>query len=207
MTLPKSLTTVTTFSKTIALFLFILFPFAGFYAGYKYREGTYVATAPIAQNNLIPTPTPTIDITNWKTYTNNKLGFLIKHPQDFIIKESEFYTQFYSKNYIYPKGEYGEIVKGGVITVTVFQTSDSLINIIEKYKNNEAFSQFQQTSLGGVKAWKFLFQPAQDYEFEPKIIAVKSGKEYDIMTSFARDDKEKVNKIFEQMLSTFKFTQ
>lgn len=39
MSLPKSLTTVTTFSKFLALFLFILLPFAGFYFGIRYQEG------------------------------------------------------------------------------------------------------------------------------------------------------------------------
>jgi len=133
--LPKSLTTATTFSKTIALFLFIHLPFAGFYLGYKYREGTSLST-PIIQTNLSsnPTPTLTINTVNWETYTNNKLGFSIKYPQDFTIKENEFSTQFYSKDFIYPKGEYGEIVRGGVITVTVFQTSNNLNSRVERFK-------------------------------------------------------------------------
>ncbi|MEK7573362.1 MAG: PsbP-related protein [Patescibacteria group bacterium] len=206
MTLPRSLTTVTTFSKILALFLFILLPFAGFYVGYKYRAGTYVPT-PINLYNPTSVPTPTIDMTNWKTYTNNKLGFSIKYPQDFRIENNKQTIQFYSKDFISPKGEYGEIIKGGVITVTVFQTSNNLSKQIEGYKNNKNFNQFQQTRLGGVEAWRFLFQLIPGYGFEPKIIAVNSGKEYDARASFAKDDKEKINKIFDQMLSTFKYTQ
>ena len=38
MSLPKSLTTVTTFSKLIALILFITFPFVGFYIGVEYQK-------------------------------------------------------------------------------------------------------------------------------------------------------------------------
>lgn len=47
-TLPKSLTTVTTFSKIIALILFILMPFIGFYIGIKYQKTLD------SMNNLTP---------------------------------------------------------------------------------------------------------------------------------------------------------
>jgi hypothetical protein len=36
--LPKSLTTVTTFSKSLALILFIALPFLGFYLGFNYAS-------------------------------------------------------------------------------------------------------------------------------------------------------------------------
>jgi hypothetical protein len=42
--LPKSLTTVTTFSKILAMALFIALPFLGFYLGMKYQEGLLVKT-------------------------------------------------------------------------------------------------------------------------------------------------------------------
>ena len=38
MKLPKSLTTVTPFSKTLALVMFIIFPLAGFYIGMQYQK-------------------------------------------------------------------------------------------------------------------------------------------------------------------------
>src|SRR5260221_1389123 len=38
--LPKSLTTVTTFSKTLALIMFILFPILGFFLGIQYQATT-----------------------------------------------------------------------------------------------------------------------------------------------------------------------
>lgn len=58
MALPKSLTTVTTFSKLLAMFLFILFPFVGFYAGMEYQEK--LTTQPIIHNNPTESPTPQI---------------------------------------------------------------------------------------------------------------------------------------------------
>lgn len=38
MTLPSSLTTVTRFSKTLAMILFMILPFAGFYIGSQYQK-------------------------------------------------------------------------------------------------------------------------------------------------------------------------
>lgn len=53
MALPKSLTTVTTFSKTLALVLFITLPILGFYFGMEYQKGITPELPPIT------TPTPT----------------------------------------------------------------------------------------------------------------------------------------------------
>ena len=55
MPLPKSFTTVTTFSKLLAMFLFILFPFVGFYAGMEYQEK--LTPLGIISNQISPTPT------------------------------------------------------------------------------------------------------------------------------------------------------
>ena len=39
MTKKNAFNTVTTFSKTLALIMFIVFPFAGFYLGMQYQKG------------------------------------------------------------------------------------------------------------------------------------------------------------------------
>lgn len=77
--LPKSLTTVTTFSKLLALLLFILFPIVGFYLGASFQHkvdhpgintdnentGPVIITA-------TPFPTPTTpDFRTWKQYQNS----------------------------------------------------------------------------------------------------------------------------------------
>jgi hypothetical protein len=53
--LPKSLTTVTTLSKTLAAVLFITFPFLGFYLGMQYEKGINSSTITPPDTN--PTPT------------------------------------------------------------------------------------------------------------------------------------------------------
>lgn len=64
MSLPKYLTTVTTFSKILAMILFILLPIVGFELGKSYQKNLTVA--PIVQqlglNDIIsPIPTDTVD--------------------------------------------------------------------------------------------------------------------------------------------------
>lgn len=54
MKLPKLLTTVTPFSKALAMFLFIIFPIIGFYLGMQY---SHRLNAP-----SLPTPTPSFNI-------------------------------------------------------------------------------------------------------------------------------------------------
>lgn len=53
----KYLFTVTTFSKLLAMVLFILLPFLGFYLGMQYQQKTTVATPPVAEVKITPIPT------------------------------------------------------------------------------------------------------------------------------------------------------
>ena len=67
MTLPKSLTTVTTLSKVLAGILFVALPFLGFYGGMRYQTSVTPAQLPPekacascqTQKNISPTPMPT----------------------------------------------------------------------------------------------------------------------------------------------------
>lgn len=65
MTLPKSVTTVTPLSKYLAMALFILFPFVGFYLGIQYQKLATPQYSPkpyisAPQITITPTPTRTI---------------------------------------------------------------------------------------------------------------------------------------------------
>lgn len=57
MNLPKSLTTVTPFSKYLAMFLFIILPFVGFYLGMRYQKSLTnnfsTQTTPIYPNQYV----------------------------------------------------------------------------------------------------------------------------------------------------------
>lgn len=70
MALPRSFTTVTPLSKFLAMTIFIVFPFVGFYLGYHYAVKSCIP--PIAKTKLIsPTPAQKITITKnpgWQTH-------------------------------------------------------------------------------------------------------------------------------------------
>ncbi|MEK7186617.1 MAG: hypothetical protein AAB675_04650 [Patescibacteria group bacterium] len=152
MALPKSLTTVTTFSKILALFLFILLPFAGFYAGYKYRAGTYVPT-PIVQNNPVPIPNPyptstnqTIDTSTWKTYENN--FFSILYPSSWIpdTKPSQKY------NLAFTNSDYKD--DGGAPTITNgFKVYLYIYRGYGRKLNDKGLIESTETTLLGTKAF------------------------------------------------------
>ena len=77
----KHFFTVTTFSKLVALSLFIILPFAGFYLGMKYQKRINVATPVALEVKKLVTPTPVrLDITTWKTYTSNNHNFSFQFP-------------------------------------------------------------------------------------------------------------------------------
>lgn len=81
--LPKSLTTITRFSKTVALILFIALPFIGFYLGIKYQKAI--------------TPTEISDPTaNWQTYSDSSLSF--KYPSQVSLGKLGGFNVFYIEN-------------------------------------------------------------------------------------------------------------
>ena len=86
MRLPRSLTTVTLFSKTLAGILFLALLLTAFLAGMKFQAMTDLIK--IQQSNPLkakPSPTP-VDTVNWKTYTNNTYLYSIQYPSDkFVI--------------------------------------------------------------------------------------------------------------------------
>ena len=56
MKLPQQLTTVTNFSKFIAMVFFILFPFVGFFVGMKYQQA--IDRTKTSESIPMATPTP-----------------------------------------------------------------------------------------------------------------------------------------------------
>src|SRR3989339_1754513 len=87
MTLPKSLTTVTSFSKILATVLFITLPFLGFYLGMEY-EKTVIPNLPEWVTSQSTQTLPSGTTTGWKTYTNKLYEYSVKYPKDSIVTEA-----------------------------------------------------------------------------------------------------------------------
>ena len=100
MKLPRYLTTVTSFSKYLALTLFVTLPFLGFYLGIQYQKmKTYISMRVPSQRieqqsntNKVPflkefsAISAHQDMTNWNTYSNNNLNISLKYPEDWEIE-------------------------------------------------------------------------------------------------------------------------
>lgn len=91
MPLPKSLTTITPFSKLLAMALFIAFPLVGFFLGTLYQEKVELLKKRMQEESLSiprsPTPSPIkISSRGWKVHEDEALQYSIEFPQEFEIK-------------------------------------------------------------------------------------------------------------------------
>lgn len=92
MKLPKELTTVTTFSKYLALSLFVLLPILAFFLGMRYSQFMYSATmpevvytSPPSANESSPAPaTPDLD---WVKFSSTKAMVEFYYPSLFSVEE------------------------------------------------------------------------------------------------------------------------
>ncbi|CAN5203631.1 hypothetical protein BH11PAT1_BH11PAT1_1700 [soil metagenome] len=97
MKLPKSLTTVTTFSKLLALWLYLFLPFAGFYLGMQYQEGIAqrqatilpsISPLPTSENIKEEELTGQLVSPNYKKYMDSTYGFSFEYPSTMRARKS-----------------------------------------------------------------------------------------------------------------------
>lgn len=132
MTLPKSLTAVTPFSKFLALVFFVMLPFLGFFFGMAYQQqvgNLPQESVPSEYANPSPTPTPTKNNSILKSLDKIKLPvdwkFSSQKPYDYGGTNSREAIYFVSPNFA--KGTdninvYTGFEKGTVITVDSFDS-------------------------------------------------------------------------------------
>ena len=218
MKLPKELTTVTPVSKYLAMLVFLILPFIGFSFGMRYQEMVDLANKQqsemlIATPKRVPTPTP--DITaNWKTYTNKALGFSFSYPQEL----SYLYDQFgfnhpdnpegnlLLQNYDGSKPRKNQAIDFQMV-VEAYKSSDRVT--LDKYVkdpnkvwNQSGVQTFTDIILDNEPSLKGL--AIQKNEKVPTIWISHKGY---ILTIYLETPKSTNASLFDQILSTFKFTQ
>lgn len=206
MTLPKSLTTVTTFSKILAMFLFLLLPFAGFYAGYKYREGTNPNFQTIQQIQT-PTIAPVSNETSdWKTFSSRYIGALsISKPSD----PSKFSIEYSFK---YPP-DY-KVLDGYIVT----NDSNVGYNLTPSTPGRIAVmasASIIDSSVLRDRLYKVQFRKVYDSPNKSVIVYTMPAKfstddlrvDFEFMCSFFPKNNVDSVKICDLMASTLKFTQ
>lgn len=93
MKIPKELETVTGFSKTLALILFIALPFGGFYLGRMYQrvlDQTFVTPQKMEPQVITQHSSKAdLNIANWKEFKDPNKKFTINFPQNWLISFSQ----------------------------------------------------------------------------------------------------------------------
>lgn len=170
-------------------------------AGGIFYLGRVTAPKPQPQNVVTsspqPSPSPTDETANWKTYTNTKYGYSIKYPSEIkLITSDENAVEFYRENAGIGAGM-GERGHGMVIYYRNFgaETTESQSRPIENIFIS-SYPAFRWTDNNSCMEDIWLPNP---------------NKSNTLRISFTTcAEKEPYNKIdfdlFDQILSTFKFT-
>ncbi len=232
MNLPKELTTVTPLSKYLAIVVFVLFPILGFFLGMKYQELMNLSKRQEMEENLTitraPTPTPfaipTVDpsiTANWKTYANSQFEFTLRYPAEWKIAEAK--EKDYNIIQIYPTDKkINDIDSEGPSPFTS-------IRIV--VKNNPKNLSYMDYALEEEKSIFVSGNFVSTLKHGPAVIVdgivtgvitgqlpswgrkgvyiPHKGKIY-IVNASSSDRRDEINKMiddmFDQILSTFKFT-
>ena len=226
MELPKPLVTVTTLSKVLAGILFVLLPFIGFYLGTKYQISLSpkVTETPTVTTTPAQTPTPADPTADWKTYTSDVFAFTIKYPSDWELSEkgappyaSQLQLRPISNN---PLNKFQDF---GLVTIDVSKGNiSSLDEAIEKTICDQTakikcdLNKVQQINISGFPAKRIqstfvyssdnvvVIKPIEDKLFKSLEIIFKLRLDNPYKDNITPEEKEK---IFNQILSTFRFTK
>jgi hypothetical protein len=208
--LPSWLTTVTPFSKYLAMALFILLPFTGFYLGIKYQEKVTVIPPVVSeiQKTTIQTPTH-VSTAGWKTFTDKFVGFgfAIKYPSDYYQANSggtgavTYIAD--SANTVNNTYFAGKTLQNNQLLITI-------VSVVEAYPNMQKLANriaggtqqdvpFSIVNIAGQQAVKVIYNNVESYGIIPNSknltwISAQPATSIQIQT-------------FETMMSSFKFTE
>src|SRR3989344_6074541 len=222
MSIPKELTTVTSVSKILAAVIFIIFPFAGFYIGQIYEQQfTQYLEDRTSLDQYIVNPSPVkkqdISTANWKTYTYNRdkrLGYSLQYPDNMYIHEvSDFYADISNFR--------ADVFRGDVIPDPKYDKGRFVININEFQFKETSVSQWldkwqeNYRRTGSQPAPPVLLGTVISYYFTREIettfesgLVFKSNALYQIDFQYgSKMENPKLRTVFDQILSTFHFTQ
>lgn len=200
-------------------------------AGYLYWQNQQLSnkvTAP-TQKPSVPQPVKSVDKTaipdligaNWKTFQDNDFGYALKYPENiFKYRDLSIASLFAATSQ--PKGGNGPKFLGAndlwleanINKMTFFQSISELEAFIA---SNPGLSKAQKTSttIGGSPAYKLAYQmqtgdagTSSATEFFFRGMVIRNDSLYTIsLSSWNQETLNRNAQLFDQILSTFKFTQ
>ena len=217
MTLPKELTTITPTSKYLAMLLLLSLPFVGFLLGLKYQQqfieylesranvDQYILkTQPTAtQSASTASPAPNGDKANWKTYTFQYAPLSFRYPSQLLLEE---------ENPNYPPQFRGLILKTNESSLRIHPLQGPI-----GYESSDIYSEpllinGKQLVINGQPVEKDRLVSRIDKEQSYLIILPYPNKNQGIFSVFITYEfiggkiNQEDSKLFDQILSTFKFS-
>ncbi len=173
--LPKSFTTVTKFSKMLALMMLILFPIVGFWLGVQYQK-----TNETQNLNM-----------DWNTFATGEFSF--KYPRDW--SEPIKTLQSTRVQYVFSPSD---------MTVLVGTYYDQTVQRTRTYE--EEVNRIKQIAKSSKDVIVDGVQTKEYINSDERHVVLYSSKLNDIVWISMRLKKSEDQKTFDQILSTFKFT-
>ena len=209
----------------ISMVIVFLFSIGIFYLSQRFISSpTVPPPADIPTSSLVPStlsPTiPTIDISNWETYFNDELGFSLKYPGHLSAVKSvspDYLTTMGITNTVdlieQPRQNSVIAIKYGSLYSNFYDIGEPLSNeaLIQE---NQAFTQYEGSEykeedilLDSIPATKVSYNITfSEYHFI-KIYMEKEGTQIEISTETPIKNKDQFIKLFDQILSTFRFLE
>lgn len=160
-------------------------------------------TQPSSTNNLIPTENSTT--VSWKTYTNAKFGYSLKYPADRYQVD-----EFSSKDYpdLIHEACFVNIGSEGGCEITLLITLQSMDDYLKGHTGDGTYRHVvSDYTLDSLKAnWVEYRSIPRDNELIYIEAIVKKGDQLFALNTTA-GSQYPYEKIFKQILSTFKFTR
>jgi len=197
-------------SKWLWISLIIVIVLAAGFAAWYYLSGpgktvaTTETTTPTTTTMPTTTTAATSTTADWKTYTDKTFGYSVKYPANWLVnstnpRQIEFREN--GKTYSIEESDIYAIV----IAIDDKVQAKTALELANERKANMTVGApvVTETIVDNVKAAQI-----QDY-LQKSMIIVNSNKRYDIVTpNFGVEEINKgVQKVYDQMISTFRFTK
>ena len=194
--------------------LLIAVAIGGYLLYTNYSNNRSKVTTSVVQQTTQPSPSPSDETANWKTYTNTKYGFSFKYPSNLVVAEQDTIQ-------LTNEASMPQVIPNKYINILIFVYSidpqTSLRGWVEKDTiRNKPDGTTGSTVIGTIDNYQsgdlqgFTYHGGAEVDVK-HVLFKKEGKIFDFTldcyeTGCSYKDNPEAEAVFNQILSTFKFT-